>query len=144
MDDVVMLAKNLKQAWRDLAIEVQKNRKIKFEMFDSTFSQTYSLLSKYLTESSLDKNYIELVAEAYLFANIKDETLDHMCLATFVLTERMLAYCAFGNATTLVEPSTIYIVEARRDILLDFNDVNKSISKLIKVFEHVYWKKINL
>ncbi len=143
MEDAVMLAQNLKQAWRELVVEAQKSKKIKFEIFNSTFSQTYSLLSKHLTENSLDKKYIELIAEAYLFANTKDETLDHMCLAAFVLTERMLAHCAFGNAATVGEPATIYIMEARREILLDFNDVNESISRLTKVFDGMYWKKRN-
>ncbi len=141
MENAVMLVENLTQAWRGLVAEVQKNKKIKFEMFNSTFSQTYSLLAKHSTENSFDRKCIALIAEAYLFANIKDETLDHTCVAAFVLTERMLAYCVFGNASALTEPSTIYVVEARRDIPLDFNDVDESISKLTKVLEDMYWKK---
>lgn len=143
MDDTVVLTNELKQAWRTLALEVKKERKIKIEAFYSTFSQTYSLLSKHIAENSLDKSYVELIAEAFLFANIKDEKLDNTCLAAFVLTERMLAHCAFDSSPSVVESSTIYLVDARREVPLDFNDASESISKLTKIFEDIYWKNIN-
>lgn len=140
MNDTIILAEKLKESWRELSADVQKNKKISIEMFDSTFSQTYALLAKHLAENSLDKRFIELIAEAYLFANIKDEAVDYTCLAAFVLTERMLTYCAFGNTNS--DPSVIYIVETRRAIRLDFNDVGESLSKLTRVFEDMYWKNV--
>lgn len=142
MNDATRSARKLAQDWRDLVIEIKKNKMLKFELFETTFSQTYSLLLKHSEEKSLDKNYIEMIAEAFLFANIKDEALDDKCLAAFVLTERMLTHCAFSTASASVETSMIYAVEARRDILLDFNNVGESISKLTKIFEGIYWKKV--
>lgn len=143
MDENIVLINELKQAWSTLTLEVKKERKIKIENFYSTFSQTYALLSKHITENALDKIYIELIAEAFLFANIKDEKLDNTCLAAFVLTERMLAQCAFASSPSAVESSTIYLLDARREVPLDFNDASESISKLTKIFEDIYWKNIN-
>ena len=143
MDDTMILTDELKAAWRDLAVDAKKNKKIKLDRFEGTFSKTYALLVKHLSEKSLDRSYIELIAEAYLFANIEDEALELTCLAALVLTERMLAVCAFGNMSAALEPITIYIVEARKNLLLDFNDVNESISRLVKVFEGMYWKHRN-
>lgn len=143
MENAVMEIERIKQAWRDLTFDVPKNKKIKFEVFESAFSQTYALLLAHIDDKSLDKNLVELIAEAYLFANIKDDSLDSTCLAAFVLTERMLAGCAFGNAGSLIEASSIYIAEARRKILLDFGDVDSAISQLIKVFDGLYWNKVN-
>lgn len=142
MEDTIVLAETLRQEWKDLGADVQKQKKIKLDRFESVFSQTYTLLSKHLEQTSLDRRMVELIAEAYLFANTKDDALDYTCLAAFVLTERMLACCAFGKAATVSAPSAIYIAEARRDILLDFNDVTESIDSLTKVFEDMYWKKI--
>lgn len=143
MENAVMEIEKLKQEWRDLAFDVPKNKKIKFEVFESAFSKTYALLLAHIDDKCLDKNLVELIAEAYLFANIKDDSLDSTCLAAFVLTERMLAGCAFGNAGSLIEASSIYIAEARRKILLDFGDVDSAISQLIKVFDGLYWNKVN-
>jgi len=143
MDETYILAAKLKQAWRDLGTEVQKNRKFKTELFETTFAQTYSLLAEHAAEGFLDKKYIELVAEAFSFASIKMETLDPMCMAAFVLTERMLAYYAFGNAPVSAAPTTIYIAEARRDFLLDFDDVSESVNRLSRIFEELFWKKVN-
>ena len=133
--------KELAQQWRALTEDVKKNKKIKVDIFDEVFTKTYSTLAMLASEKSIDKCYVEMIAEAYLFANIKDETLDYNCLAAFVLTERMLTYCAFNSSADLDKPSSIYIVEARKEILLDFNDVGESISKLARVFESIFWKK---
>lgn len=141
MSDAIILAKELKQAWYELYADVKKNKRIKFELFESTFSQTYALLSNHVNEATVDKKYIELIAQAYLFANIKDETLDSTCLAALVLTERMLAYCAFDNSS-IIDPTAIYIAEVRRDVIIDFNDIDESVSKLAAVFDSIFWKKI--
>lgn len=143
MNDNINLIEELKQNWKILFLETQKTKKLKFDMFNVTFSQTYSLLSEHLTESCLDKSYVQLIAEAFLFANIKNDSLDSKCLAAFVLTERMLNHCAFNSSACPIETAAIYVFEAREDVRLNFADVNESINKLEKIFENNYWKTLN-
>ena len=132
---------NLKQMWRDLSTEAKKNKKIKMEVFEKIFTETYALLSKYAEESSVDKSCIEMIAQAYVFANIEDGALNDSCLAACVLTERMLDYCAFNGNSTLEGATTVYIAEARKEVRLNFDDVGASISTLAKVYEDLWWQK---
>ena len=134
------LVEKLRQDWKNLGVDVRKSKQLKIEKFDAVFSQTYSLLSKCSAESNVDKLYVGLIAEAYLFANIKDDTVDSSCLAAFVLTERMLNCCAF-NVTTETAGASIYVFEVRKDVALDFNKVRESVCELSRIFEEVYWKK---
>lgn len=143
MSDTVISLEELKQNWKVLFFEIQKSKRLKYDLFDATFSQTYSLLSEHLTEVSLDKSYIELIAEAYLFANIKDDSLDNKCLAAFILTERMLSCCAFNSPPFAAEAATVYVFEARKDVRLNFSDVGDSINKLEHIFESNYWNTLN-
>lgn len=142
MEDNMVLAEQLKQAWKELAVAVKKDKQLKIEAFDDVFTQTYTLLSKFSSKKVLDKSFVELIAEAYLFANIKDDTLDITCLAAFILTERMLSYCAFRSNPTPMDKVTIYIFENRQEVQLYFADVGESIAKLTNVIEKVYWKSI--
>ena len=132
----------LEMTWANLYSDVKKNRKFKFEIFENAYSQTFSLLKSSLKESVLDKQCVRLIATAYLFANVNDDSLEDMCLAATVLTERMLSNFAFR--TSIVEETTaIYIIEAREEVLINFSDVNESISKLLKIYENAYWRKVN-
>jgi len=140
MDETLISIEQLKQDWRDLAAEVKKSKKLKFELFESTFTKTYKLLLEHLAEEKLERRCVSLVAEAYLFANIEDSAVDSKCMAAFILTERMLTCCAFNSAPVAIEQAMIYLVEARREVLLNFLDVNESVSKLFKIFDEYYWK----
>ena len=143
MNDTVILIEELKLNWKALFLEIQKSKRFKFDLFSETFSHTYELLSKHLTESSLDKSYIELIADAYLFANIKDDSLGSKALAAFILTERMLNSCAFNASDSVIETAPVYIFEARKDVILNFTNVNESVNKLEKIFEKTYWETLN-
>jgi len=143
MDENMILAEQLRQEWKKIRFEVKKSKKLNMELFNSAFSQTYSLLSKHLADKCLDKNYISLISEAFLFANIKDDTLDNTCVAAFILTERMLDYCAFHSEPVLAEKSMIYIFEMREEIELSFDDVNDSITKLTSIIGNIYWEKLS-
>ena len=131
----------LEITWANLYNEAKKNHKIKFEIFEAAFSQTFSLLKSSATEKVLDKQYVRLIATAYLFANINDDSLEDMCLAATVLTERMINNFAFRTSNT-EETSAIYIIESREEVLLNFYDVNESISKLLKIYENANWRKL--
>ena len=44
MDETLIAVEQLKQNWRDLVAEVKKNKKLKFEQFETTFTETYKIL----------------------------------------------------------------------------------------------------
>lgn len=132
----------LKEMWKTLYREVKVNRKFKIDTFENAFSQTYMLLADCSAEASLDKQYVQLIAEAYLFANISDNMLESACLAACVLTERMLNTCAFNCTSDAAKTATVYVLEAHKEILLDFGDINESISKLAKVYDDVFVKTL--
>ena len=135
------MIKELEITWANLYNEAKNNQKFKFEIFETAFSQTFLLLKSSLSEQVLDKRYVRLIATAYLFANINDDSLENICLAATVLTERMLNDFAFRTSNA-EDTSAIYIIESRKEILIDFSDVNESISKLVKIYEEAYWRKI--
>lgn len=137
------IIKELETAWTNLYNEANRNRRFKVEVFERAFSQTYSLLKESLEKRELDKQWICLIAKAYLFAKVEDDALEDVCLAAAVLTERMLNSFAFRKSSA-EEASTIYLIESREEILLDFNDVNESISRLVKIYEEAYWRKVNI
>ena len=132
----------LKEMWRTLYQEVKVNRKFKIDTFENAFSQTYMLLKENTAETSLDKQVVKMIAEAYLFANIKDNMLESACLAACVLTERMLSTCAFNSSSEIVQTATVYVLEAHKEIMLDFGDINESISKLAKVYDDIFVKTL--
>ncbi len=135
------MTKELEITWANLYNEAKNKQKFKFEIFETTFSQTFSLLKSSLTEQVLDKRYVRLIATAYLFANINDDSLENTCLAATVLTERMLNNFAFRTSNA-EDTSAIYIIESHKEILINFSDVNESISKLVKIYEEAQWRKI--
>jgi len=78
-----------------------------------------------------------------LFANLKGEHYDSTCLASFILTERMLSYCAFSSAPAAAATLPVYVMEARKDVRLSFSDVGDSMTKLVKILEDFYWKQLS-
>lgn len=145
--DIVEINKDiineLETTWANLYSDVKKNRKFKFKVFENAYSQTFSLLKSSLKEPVLDKQLVRLIATAYLFAKNTDDSLEDSCLAATVLTERMLSNFAFRTSNA-EETTAIYIVEAHEELLINFNDVNESISKLVKVYENAYWRKLSI
>ena len=132
----------LVNSWEKLQFEVTKNNKFDFEFFSATFAKTYSVLSECATEPYVDKKYIPLVSAAYLFSNSKCKELDSKYLAALALTERLINSCAFNSSSSVPKGSMIYIFEMRKDVFIDFTDINDSISKLEKLFEEEYWKSL--
>ena len=131
----------LTESWKTLYKETKYSKKLKFDAFETAFSQTYLLLAECSKGESIDKRYIRLIAEAFKFASISDNNLENECLAALVLTERMLNSIAFNSTSEAPETAVIYILESHEEITLAFNDVNDSISKLAKVYSNAGWKQ---
>ena len=123
----------LKKTWRSLCAEMKKTRKLKFEVFETVFAQTYSMLSSCVAEKGIEKDYVMLIAEAYLFSKSNDNVNDVTCLSACVLTERMLNHVLNGNTS---EITNIYVFEAHEEAVLNFNNVNESITTLKDLYEN--------
>ncbi len=129
----------LARSWKTLAFEMKRDKKVDLSVFCDVFTQTYELLSRCATENSVNKEYVAIIAEAFLFANADSNELSSKCVATLVLTERMLTDCAFRTHPTLPEGSEIYMLEARRDVYVDFNNPGESVAILEKAFDERFW-----
>ena len=125
----------LKQEWRNLNLELRNRNRLDLTAFKRLFSETYSVLSKKSAADSIPKNCVELIAEAYLFANTNIRELGSSCLAAFVLTERMLNSCIFSGIQSECGISAVYVIEAREEVYINFNDVDEAMRKLEAVLE---------
>ena len=132
----------LTQCWNELRLELRKNKKIDFDVFEEAFSKTYFMLSGNATETVVEKKYIELISTVYLFANAESKELSSKCRAALALTERMINCCAFNTTPDVVSGTTIYIFEARKDVYIDFNNLSDSIEELEKLFEDDFWRNV--
>ena len=135
MEEKIISVEKLTQDWRELSNGVKNSQKFKIENFEAAFSDTYELLLRTAEENVLDKKIAELVSEAFLFANSGGDAVESICLAAFVLTERMLDYCAFNSNSAAGNSAAIYVIEARKEIKLDFKNPSESVGKLKEIFE---------
>ena len=55
--------------------------------------------------------------------------------APFVLTERMLNSCIFSGIQSECGISAVYVIEAREEVYINFNDVDEAMRKLEAVLE---------
>ena len=135
IEEKVISVERLTLDWRELSNGVKNSQKFKFEKFEAAFNDTYELLTKSAEAGALDRKTAALVSEAFLFANSEGDSVESICLAAFVLTERMLNYCAFSNKAASGDSASVYIIEARREIDLDFKNPGESVGKLKEIFE---------
>lgn len=142
MEENVVDLSGLIQNWEDLYEDLCKNKRFSFELFEETFSQTYQLIKQYSNQPNIDKKYVSLITTAFLFSHAESKELDKQYCAALVLTERMLSCCAFNSASEPVEGTNVYIFEARREVRIDFNDVNGSVEKLGQLFEKEFWNNL--
>lgn len=135
--------RELAQEWKNLHAGVVVSNKMSYDDFSKVFSQTYNLLKDFTQEKQIGKEYIELIANAYCFSNLPSVKYENKIGAAFVLTERMLKYCTMdSNACASDEGVTVYFMEERKDVFLNFNDVDRCIAEIISVIEANYWKKM--
>ena len=145
MDEKNFELEQLTSNWVLLYNEIKKNGKFNFDTFDNAFSSTYQLLCQISTEPSIEKKFLSVITNAYLFAHADvSVNIDSKYKAALVLTERMLDSVMAENAIAPSGESTIYILEFRKEIRINFNDINDSIEVLAKVFEADYWNKISM
>lgn len=129
----------LKKGWRTLNFEVRKRGRLDMSEFKRLFTETYAVLSEMSAADSVRKDCVAMIAEAYLFANTENRELNDSGMPAFVLTERMLNNCVFGSVSGDCNISNVYLIEARKEVYLDFKDVDGSLRKLEAVLADSYW-----
>lgn len=130
--------------WMSLKKEIKKG-KLSFDVFSDTFSKTYQLLNQKASEFSIEKNLLSIIINASLFAHAEvSENVESKFKAALVLTERMLDAVMCQSAETSKSQSTIYILELRQEIQIDFNEVDEAIDSLARYFEADFWNKISM
>ncbi len=137
MEEKKLCFKELVCGWEALNIALKNYNKIDLEIFGKTFTQTYLFFKEYSDKDKIKREHIDLIISAALFANADNKDIDFYCRAALVLTDRMLN--AVINNACESDKAVVYILEARKEIYLDFNDVNASVKKLAKFFELDYY-----
>ena len=132
--------KQLTNDWVELRAELNRSKKIKFDLFNEVFAKTFRLLQQTTAEKTIDKDYVALIVNATLFANADMGNKDFRYCAALVLTERMLNQIMSCNTAEAAQGATIYIFELRKEVYLDFNSIDESLEKLEKLFKAGYGK----
>lgn len=143
MEENKKILNELLQGWKKLNIEIKTKKKVDMDLFKDMFARTYSLLSDAAEDDKVSKESVEIVAEAYLFANTENKMLDSKYLAALVLTERMLNCYAFSSAADSSGVSTVYILDLRKEVKINFNNVSESMNLLESAFEANYWNNFS-
>lgn len=121
----------LTESWKQLASGINIKRRLDVALFKETFSQTFRLLREYGKETQVEKAHIPLIVEACTFSVTDREQAEAQCNAACVLTERMIHRCLMDKSVTEIpEGVAVYILEERREIYLDFNDVSVALDTL--------------
>lgn len=135
MEATQMDLTELAQGWEALCLGIKKHQIINFGKFDPIFAQTCSLLALHASEGSLDKKYIPIISKAFLFANADARGLDSKGLAALVLTDRMLSCYAFGDTPAQDGRVSVYSMEARKAVCIDFSNISASIDVLAELMD---------
>lgn len=127
------------EGWKKLKAELDRINEIDLNLFETIFTGTYQILKQYSNDSRIDKEHIELIVNAYLFVNSAAKGLDFQYRAALVLTERMLDCYALGSGTD--DGTEVYILTMRKEVHIDFNDVEASLKTLSTALEEDFWGK---
>lgn len=136
--------RELSESWNQLRIEMINRKKIEYDVFKKIFANTYNVMKEVVSKEQIDREYLGLILSAHNFANLQVDTKSDTSYAALVLTERMLQYCALdGNQKDSLHTgvSYLYILEERREVKIDFNNVDQSISTLTDILKRC-WKSI--
>ncbi|MBR4864777.1 MAG: hypothetical protein IKU07_09390 [Oscillospiraceae bacterium] len=111
--------------WRKLKVSLRDCDEIRKEVFLETFQGTEDCLEQCLNASTVDKEYIPLIADAYAFAFAEIGKKTAQKQAAQILTERMLYQYAINPESNEQNANriTIYILETKRQINIDITDV---------------------
>lgn len=121
----------LAEAWQQILSEADQKRKLNADLFKETFTQTFQLLKGCAKETRVEKELIPLIISAHAFSIADREQAEAQCSAAGVLTERMLHRCLMDReAVGIPEGAHLYLLEERKEIYLDFDEVHVALETL--------------
>lgn len=103
-----------------------------YDLFKSAFEGTFVLLSPLSCVMTIDKELMHLIALVARFAYSRMPDPGKQYTACVIMTERLLWHCAL-RPTVYIEPVThvtVYSLESRLELELDFTDVDASVDLL--------------
>ena len=139
MEENKISLEELIQNWDVLRFELKRSGKFSFDVFSSTFFGTFQMLSQFTTEPHIHKDYLPLILNASLFANSECKAMEFKQQAALVLTERMLSCCLSADPHCAHDRAPLYVLSLRKEVYVNFNNVDESIDRLAKLFEGNYW-----
>lgn len=138
--NVELLASN----WSALTAGLLERNTLDYPLFKATFSETFALLSPCRKESAIDKSLLRLILNAHQFVRTDCSPVDSTPPAAAILTERMLQFCLLSSDSgqECATGSTIYIIQNRQEIFVDFLNIERSIERLVQVLNNQFWDTV--
>ncbi len=131
--------KALAVEWRKLRTLLTTNNKLEYELFKKVFEETRDLLSSCATATAIDKSYMNVIVEAYKFSGTDGAYKDAKPQAALIMTERMLQHYVLDSHVGDVRSGVyVYVLEAKEEIYIDFENVDTSIAVLGRALERRY------
>ena len=120
--------------WKELNALLEEDKDFSRETFEKLFDETYDVIAPLSTLTEISKEYMTLIMEMRNFIICRHPGQGREYVAALVLTERFMYHCVVRPAAYVerVECASIYAMESREDILLDFTKVNEAIDVLIE------------
>lgn len=141
MEETKIDLAELAKGWEKLHLEMKLENKFSFDLFDDVYTKTYEILYKQAEQTSIEKQYIAVIAKAFLFASADSADLECKYRAALVLTERMLNCCVLSSAPASPKGTMVYIFEIRKEVYVDFSNVAESLDTLEKLYDEEAWRK---
>ena len=126
------------EKWNKLRGVLVSGNKVDYEFFKSTFNETVTILKNCYDDDSISKVYFELIICAYRFVHTDSLVVDAFSQATVVMTERMLHHFVLDSEKNSNEPRDgvfVYVLEERKQMYVDFNNIDESVRELQRVIE---------
>lgn len=132
--------KALSAEWRKLKTALAETNKLDYELFKKTFEATKTLLCDGATVETVDKKRLVVIVDAYKFCSLDGSYKDPTVQASLILTERMLQHYVLQTHTDLPVPNGVYVyvLEARQELYVDFDNLDLSIKALSRALEKRY------
>ena len=137
MENATVDTKLLASEWERLTFDLNLKGRLDFEVFKKTFAETFNLLRPYTVSDVIKKEYMDVIVKAYAVVTCEAEIANCYPQAAAILTERMLHHCVVNTAAADASGINIYLVESKKEVYINFEDIDYSIEVLAQAIEGV-------
>ena len=124
--------------WHQLRNELFSRKNVDMDTFKRIFAATYKLLSA-SDGKTVDREMLGLILCVNNYATSQIQLDNSLAESTLILTERMLDYCTLGKKKGAVNGvSYVYVLQRRKEFVIDFNDIDGSLTTLTNALDK-YW-----